>query len=205
MKKGIIKKLLKYIGVAILVTYFILNASITLVDYAYAKSYIFADLQSAETRLELASDLLEIEDAVKQNMASYEDSELPALGAAVATIRYARNYYVFEVLVLSIILGVIIGVLAYIIKNIECKKLVHYIVIYFLLLVVLSAICMIVTDSVNTTFRDMVVTSLYGISMEGFFDNILVIGLPYTVIYILVCVSLYMISKYKVRNLNDNM
>ncbi len=190
MKRESVKKLLKYLVICVLATYFVLGVVTDVKSYLHAK-FIFSDVEKNGNKEELISELQVLEEAAQNMMNEYENKELPTLGATIATISYGRDYFALEMLYLSIIIGLIIGSIMYILKNVECKKIGHYIVIYLLSLILISLIFTVVTSELNS------------VNVEIFLESILRIVLPYTVGYILVCLIIFLASKNEAKELND--
>lgn len=203
MRSENVKKVVKYMIVSILAVYFILNVTISIGAYGHAR-FIFSDIETNGRKEELISELESLEEAVQENMNENVNTDLPKLGAAVATISYGRDYYALETFILSVILGILIGGLIYIFKNVECKKLIHYVILYVILLVLLDMLCMIVICLVqNLQYNNVVLAALSGISVEGFLDNTLLIAVPYTLIYVFICLIICKTTQDKTKELNN--
>lgn len=205
MKKENVKRLLKCILLSVLVVYFVLSVVVSIDAFAHAK-FIFSEAKTTEEKATLITELKELENTVNENMNSYEDTEFSTMGAAIATVSYARDYYALDTLKFSIILGIIIGILSYILKYVECKKVVHYIVVYVLLLVLLVMAWMIVSWSIQGLQQNFAMLSaLAQINLESFLDILLVIAVPYTLIYLIVCLVISRVAKDKTEELNNKM
>lgn len=206
MKKGEIKKILKSIIVSILIVCFITNLTFITIEYINSKvssNYLFTEkytderyvmyLEDIENWIEMASK--NITDTTGANEENY-----PVTGATVEMLTVLNGTYQMQMLVLSVLVGLIVGVVYYTMKK-DYKKIVHYIALFvamFLLLTMLICLAIMAIDNIGTS-------TLYvrAIGYTDYMDIIETTIIPYTVIYILGCLIIHLVTKKRAEKLNE--
>ena len=64
---------------------------------------------------------------------------------------------------------------------------------------------MIGAEIINSIYRAEVISGLEYMSFGGFLENTIVVGVPYTVVYLIVCIIIYVVNKNKAQKLNSEM
>lgn len=206
MKKEEAKKLLKNIIVSVLIVCFITNLTFITIEYINSKvssNYLFTEKYTDEGYIMYLEDIEMWIEMVSKNVmdtTGVNKENYPVTGATVEMLTVLNGTYQMQMLVLSVLVGIIVGVVYYIMKK-DYKKIVHYIALFvamFLLLTMLICLAIMVIDNIGTS-------TLYAraIGYIDYMDIIETTIIPYTVIYILVCLIVHLINKKRAEKLNE--
>lgn len=206
MKKEEIKKLVKSILIWMLIVCFVTSGVFTTIEYINSKvrsDYLFSEKYVDEKYIMYLED---IEDKIAQasetidEVAGVDPETYPVTGAAIEMLTVLDGIYEMQMLAISALVGLIVGVVHYIMKK-DYKKIVHYIALYLAILLVLNMLIALVTMAID----NIGVSALYEMAI-GYIDYIDLIEttiIPYTIGYILICIIIYLINKKRTEKFNE--
>lgn len=201
MRKEEIKKLLKCIVISIVIVTFIVRtvffaASCILVKIRYEK--LFTEKALTTEYREYLKDLEEWFNEMQGGIKNELGEDYPETGVLVEKIGLYNSSYQIQEYISCIIFGTGIGIAVYIMKS-DYRKILHYVAIYILLFTILVLIESIYFG-LGTIAMPVVVAT---ISIVQLFEFVIEGIIPYTVMYLLGCIVVYLINK-KTTKLNKD-
>ena len=204
MKKEL-KLLGKYVGMAVLITTFVVLLFYGVLDkisayHEMSKLLIPEDLGKPEMieHLKFFEDhILEAAEDTGKHMKEQGYEDYPALGAHIqAIILTTRLYYGLYELSLAIPLGILLGILYYFVKK-EFKKPIHFIFVFALIFVLMTTVI-----SMVICIKDSWLNGVPELDWEIIGETMRDTWLLYAIICIIVYVVMYIVSKKKTDLLN---
>lgn len=201
MKKEELKKIFKYIIIAVLIVTFSVRtvfvaANCVLVKIRYDNLFTekAKNTENVEYFKELEDWLNERTNNIKEDMGD----DYPALGTLIEQVSMYNSSYQIQEYIICLVLGSIIGIAVYMMKK-DYKKTLHYIAIYILFFTILI-LFRIINYGLLAVGVPLVSSS---ISVIDLFEILGTTIIPYTVIYIAFCGIIYLINKKRAQKLNE--
>ena len=204
MKKEEIKKILKYVVIAILIVSFFVRTVFVTSNYIEDKIRLGYLYEDKVQNIEYVEYLRWLEEWLVKGTEEVKDAlgeDYPATGAMIEQTNILNGVYEMQEFVICIISGTVIGMACYIMKK-DYKKLIHYVAIHILFFTIL--ILLMLTIGSLGEFGSAFGSLTFGsINIVDLLEMTGITIIPYTVIYILICLIIHLINKKRIESLNE--
>lgn len=204
MRKEEIKKILKYVVIAILIVSFFVRTVFVTSNYIEDKIRLGYLYEDKVQNIEYVEYLKWLEEWLVKGTEEVKDvlgEDYPATGAMIEQTNILNGVYEMQEFVICIISGTVIGMACYIMKK-DYKKLIHYVAIHILFFTIL--ILLMLTIGSLGEFGSAFGSLTFGsINIVDLLEITGITIVPYTVIYILICLIIHLINKKRIKSLNE--